>query len=252
MRKFLPFLIALLGLFSSNTSSAQGVNPERGDTVYATWSGTPMAVYNNMVSADTGTLRVKWKVTASDFPRDWSDTSILGICDNNICRQNDRDTLLWNSLTSRPSNTLFTSNVINAGDTGTFDLVLDLTHASNGTHYMTCSWQAVGSSIYPVKYVTFVINKFPTETPAVEKVTNHEISMYPNPAKKEINVIYGYAQESNTICIYNIIGKIVSVYKFDGASANLNIENIPSGIYFLKFIDSKGDVVAVKKFTKED
>ncbi len=252
MKFILSLLTSILLCMPVGAVLAQGVTPDKGDTVYASWNGSPLSVYNNMVSADANKIVVKWKITATDFPRDWADTSILGICDNKTCRQNDRDTFLWNCISNVSSLGSFISDTIRPGQKANFDLVLDLAHASNGTHYLTCSWQSIGGSLAPTKFVTFIVNKFPTEAPVVEKIVNNEISLYPNPAKNEVNVIYSYTQESNTICIYNVIGKLVNVYKFDGASANLNIESIPSGVYFLKFIDVKGDVVAIKKFTKED
>ncbi len=82
--------------------------------------------------------------------------------------------------------------------------------------------------------------------------SNGEISMYPNPAHNELNVIFDAASDVKNILVYNIIGRVMSVYKItDSNSANLNLENIPSGIYFVRLINSHGEMVATRKFTKQ-
>ena len=79
-----------------------------------------------------------------------------------------------------------------------------------------------------------------------------EIVIYPNPAHDEVNIIYGADAGVKNITIYNLIGKIVSVFKpIDNSSAGLSIENLPTGIYFVRLIDAQGAVVATRKFTRQ-
>jgi hypothetical protein len=79
-----------------------------------------------------------------------------------------------------------------------------------------------------------------------------EIIIYPNPAHEEVNIIYGADAGVKNIVIYNLIGKTVSAFKpIDNSSASLSIENLPTGIYFVRLIDAQGAVVATRKFTKQ-
>jgi hypothetical protein len=75
--------------------------------------------------------------------------------------------------------------------------------------------------------------------------------MYPNPAPNDINVVFNESLGVKSIAIYNLIGKSMLVYKTQGKSAKLNIESLPAGIYFLRFMNQQGMVVATRKFTHQ-
>jgi hypothetical protein len=92
-------------------------------------------------------------------------------------------------------------------------------------------------------------NHYPASVPTVK--SPDEVIIYPNPAANEVNVVFDGNQDIKTVSIHNRIGKPVSVFKVAGDSANLNIENIPKGIYFISLINSHGDVVQTRKFTKQ-
>jgi hypothetical protein len=82
--------------------------------------------------------------------------------------------------------------------------------------------------------------------------TTDETLLYPNPAVQEINIVYSAQANIKSIAIYNIIGRILTVYKVsDNNSANLQLENIPSGVYFVRLFNSSGEAVVTKKFTKQ-
>jgi hypothetical protein len=100
-------------------------------------------------------------------------------------------------------------------------------------------------------YATFVVTA--NSTVAVNNVSkmNEELSVYPNPATSEINVVYGGATEVKTAAIYNIIGKTMAVYRVNDNNANLSLENMPAGIYFLRLVNAQGQIVATRKFTKQ-
>jgi hypothetical protein len=89
-------------------------------------------------------------------------------------------------------------------------------------------------------------------TTAALKQQQMEVVVYPNPATGEVNVLYDAKADIKSIAVYNLIGKLMTVYKTaDNGSANLNLENIPEGIYYVWLINSQGDVMATKKFTKQ-
>jgi hypothetical protein len=78
-----------------------------------------------------------------------------------------------------------------------------------------------------------------------------EVTVYPNPAFNELNIVYGTNADVKNIAVYNLIGKLITIYKAaEMGSANLNIENIPGGVYYVWLVNSRGDVIATKKFTK--
>ena len=47
-----------------------------------------------------------------------------------------------------------------------------------------------------------------------------------------------------------MIGKPVMVYRVTGNSAKLNIESLPSGVYFVRMADAQGKVTT-RKFTHQ-
>ncbi len=150
------------------------------------------------------------------------------------------------------SGATFTSGAYAANTTtGAFHLQLDLTSATSyGTYTMKVSLS--DPTTFTSKTVTFIVTKpAPNAVPAIANTENN-VKIYPNPATNELNAVYDAGADIKTIAVYNIIGKIMNVYKVtDNTSANLNIDNIPSGIYFVRLVNSHGEVVVTKKFTKQ-
>jgi hypothetical protein len=73
------------------------------------------------------------------------------------------------------------------------------------------------------------------------------ISMYPNPASSSLNI-----SAPNTIksaAIYNILGKQVMSLNINKNSKSIDISNLASGIYFLKY--NVNDKVGTAKFIKQ-
>jgi hypothetical protein len=99
--------------------------------------------------------------------------------------------------------------------------------------------------------MTFLVTKFPTSV-STTKTSTDGISLYPNPASDELNVLFNPNGGIKNITIYNMIGKAVTVYKVTANnSAKLDIQNIPAGIYFIRLSDAHGRVVATRKFTRQ-
>jgi hypothetical protein len=80
-----------------------------------------------------------------------------------------------------------------------------------------------------------------------------DVIVYPNPAQgSDLNVVYDPAADIKRIAIYNLIGNVVAVYKVTGNnSANLNLDTLTPGIYFVRLYNTLGDVVVAKKFTRQ-
>ena len=250
MKKFLLGFISCLSLMSPAIMKGQSFNTT-ADTVRGTITGTEL-VYNNITVPGASPVTVTWHIAATDFPADWLSNSALGICDNNICRNNTNDTLLWRVATSTPGGN-FTCTYT-PGGSNTFDYSPNMGAGSgvtsSGTHYLSV-YMTDGVPLGTSKTLTFVISRGTTSTPTINKAGEDNVILYPNPANGEVNVVYDANADVKSVAIYNIIGKMMTVYKVNGNSANLNIENVPAGIYFMKLYNSKGNVVVTRKFTKQ-
>ena len=234
-------------LVSANSVLAQTFSVP-SDTVYGTWTTSNTSFFDKITNTGTSSINIKWQVIACTFPTDWADSATFGICDNNICYQNTGDTLLWNESAGTSGATNVTNSIL-PGAIGDFHVQMHLETASEGTHVVRVSLANNSGTGFP-KIITFIITKGNLATPVIAQAPT-EVSLYPNPASNEVNVVYGSNTDVKNIAIYNIIGKVMAVFKVGDNSANLNIENIPSGVYFARLINSQGEVVVTKKFTKQ-
>ncbi len=239
-------------IFSANSrvgAQSFSVQSAPSDTVIVPPFATTATPHNDIKNLTGSNLVIRWHVIATDFPADWLTSVAFGICDNQLCRNNSSDAL-WNAGTSSgPAyNSTYYSNSTH-DSVGLFDLTLDFSSAtSSGTHYVTINLQEFGGSTS--KNITFIINKIPTAIPTVSSSVS-DVVLYPNPARSELNVVYDASADIKNIAVYNIIGKAMAIYKVSGPSANLNLEQMPAGIYFVQLVNSKGNVVVTKKFTKQ-
>ncbi len=229
------------------TTAASGNNAAvTADTVKGLVQGAGGPTDNITASAASG-VTIKWKAIASNFPSDWLVDSVLGICDNNQCHNNTNGTAIWGPF---GTGTTFTSDLYKRGVPAGFYMSMNMTGTvTNGTYYITCLLSDANSGYS--KTVTFYVSKWATGVTSITK-TEDDVTLYPNPAADEVNVVYNPNSGVKNIAIYNIIGKVVKVYNtLDNSSAKLNIDNIPSGVYFIRVMDGQGHVVATRKFTRQ-
>jgi Secretion system C-terminal sorting domain len=230
------FTLFITTLFLYGAASAQSFTMQSPtDTCYP----TGLINCNDGVNVTTGTPTLQWKMIATNVPADWQ--SGIGICDNFQCYP-------WSTMW--PSMAVKTSNPYSAG-LGDFHAQVGLDAATTlGCYYVKVRLdnQAITTD---TAIVTFVFCKLhPTSAPTVTAVSN-EVTLYPNPASNEVNVLFDAGMDVKNIAVYNIIGKMMSVYKVAGSSANLSLDNMPSGIYFVRLVNSQGNIVSTKKFTKQ-
>lgn len=234
------FLLALFCLGTAAATNAQSFTTQ-SDTVYATVNGGIDAnIYNKITNTSGAPFAITWKRIADNFPTSWKNSpSVFGVCDNYNCYNN---TLVFNGSSH-------TSNNYNPGVAGDFHLQLNIDgSAVSGSYYLTINLDGGGTS----KNITFVVNKFAT---GINNVSgkNADISLYPNPARNTLNVSFDDQSGVSTIAVYNLIGKEVSAYRVNNGSSNvqLDIDNIPAGIYLLRMLDAQGHVLATRKFTHQ-
>ncbi len=248
MKKSLLSLLIFSALLLSVNLKAQTFTVP-SDTVKENVQGSA-SVYSKITNTSAATgLVLYWHVISSDFPADWLTGPAFGVCDNNTCWNNTGDTAIWNA--GKSMGPIKGTLPYEFNKAGTFYLSLNLSSASPGKHWMNVA--IIDSSVTPayVKTVTFVINKIATGIPAISSNQEDKVMLYPNPANNDLNLVFDANADVRNIAVYNVIGKMMNVYKVTGNSANLNIENIPSGIYFVKLYNGNGNVVVTRKFTKQ-
>jgi len=229
-------LLALLSLGSVATANAQSFTTE-ADTVFATVGTTDVNIYNRITNTTGAPFTITWKRVDDNIPASWKNSpAFFGVCDNYNCYSS---TLIFGS-------TSHTSSNYNPGVAGDFHVQLTPAGAS-GTYFITLNLDGGGTS----KNITYVFNKFPTAISNVP-AKNTDVSLYPNPARNTLNVSFDENAGVKTIAVYNLIGKAVSSYRVNGGSnAQLDIDNIPAGIYLLRMLDAQGRVLATRKFTHQ-
>jgi len=237
MKKFLPIVLMILCAFSSVQSFAQTFVTQSSDSVIANTNGaSETSVYNKIKSNTSGSVNITWHVIDYSFA---PHMGTGGICDINLCYG-------ASSVFGSPANPSF--NGTYTSTYGDFHVIFTDTNAAVGA----TSWVRIAvSSGATSRTLTFIVNKTATGiTTTVNQSDN--VTIFPNPARESINVLFDAKSNVKTIAVYNLIGKTMQVYKpTDDNSANLNIENIPSGIYFMRLMNGQGQVVATRRFTRQ-
>lgn len=235
MKKLYTLLAGALLTFTTEKVMAQ-TSFTTVDTVKVGVNSNASAPINNTTSSP---ITIQWKVVSHNMPADWQ----VGICDNKICYN-------WPDLW--PTNQQ-TSDPYAPGMSGDIHALVTLTNpatATNGCYYVKVKMSVQGSiGGTDTALVTYILCKAPASVPSVKAVD--EVNLYPNPANNELNVVFDAAADIKNVGVYNIIGKLMTVYKVSGNSANLNIENIPAGIYFVRLLNGQGQIVTTRKFTKQ-
>lgn len=235
MKKVLLFIVGLIG-FASQQSYAQNFTLST-DTVRMTVNNLSLAEPKIEVTNTTsGSVIYEWKLKSSDFPDSWKN---FGICDNIQCF------MYTNPL---DFTTVNESLPLNAGGKFNFKVQMDVATIPPGIHYLTASIWEKGDPA-GAQDATFVVGKWTASVGTVKG--NDDVTIYPNPAKSEINVLFSPNAGIKNISVYNLIGKVVSVYKVQGSSAKLDLQSTPPGIYFMRLVDTQGRVVATRKFTHQ-
>ena len=76
----------------------------------------------------------------------------------------------------------------------------------------------------------------------------NSFSIYPNPSNGVITI--QASNSINTVNIYNMIVNLVMVKNISNNQANLNIENLTNGVYFMELNLSDGSILN-SKFIKK-
>lgn len=237
MKRIFYLFIFMLAL--NINSNAQSFTMHT-DTVRSLLKNYQVDQYNFIRNNTSDTITVSWKVFAHNLPQDWVDSVKYGLCDNVTCYNNS---ILGGSVQ--------TTDPISAGDSSLFKGQLSGESpavVSTGMFYYAAElWRNTD-----IDTAVFVIGEWPASVNKVNANTAEKVLVYPNPAKSDLNVVFDKSMNIRYIAIYNLVGKQVSNFKVTGnSSAKLDINNIPSGVYFLRLIDGSGRVAASRRFTHQ-
>lgn len=240
MKKTLFSLLSALFLSTAGVQAQGFITEHSGDTVSANTNGAAsITVNNNIKSGTSNSVVVTWKIIDSHIA---PGMGFGGFCDNNMCRDS-ANALAGVSYTSDPYGTSF----------NLFDAIFNDFGAANGS----TSWVRVYVSEGPAgtiggttRTLTFIARKNSTGISNTGSASN--VNVYPNPAREAINVTFNKQAGIKTIAIYNMIGNTMRVFKpTDDNSARLDLDNIPSGVYFLRLINAEGNIIATRRFTRQ-
>lgn len=212
-----------------------------------TGGGNELPVYNTIRSASADSVTLSWKVTDIHLDPSWAFT---GVCDNVICYTND-------AVANPPFGALLnaggsTQTTFKYGPTfGDFHALFNCVSAANGTS----SWIKVNAKDNAGSYfrdLYFIGTK--SATGIINTIVSaDDVTLYPNPAREAINVLFSKNADVKSIAVFNLIGKMVGpLYRTSSStSAKIQLADMPNGIYFIRLMNSKGNVVATRRFTRQ-
>ncbi|MFA8450167.1 MAG: choice-of-anchor J domain-containing protein [Bacteroidales bacterium] len=79
---------------------------------------------------------------------------------------------------------------------------------------------------------------------------NSDLSVYPNPANDALNIMFKNNTVNGQYYIYNVNGVLVKSGNVSGESSKIDLQDITSGVYFIKVIDSESYTKTIR-FVKE-
>lgn len=125
-------------------------------------------------------------------------------------------------------------------------------------YYWTDPKPSPGISYYRLseEHYTIKSNHFPVASVRMEGVSPEKFSMHlvsPNPFSDKVSVVFSEETKNGALCLVNSSAKVVRCQKIQSAKKIFNmdeLENIPSGSYYLCFV-SGDNTVLMKKLFKE-
>lgn len=236
MKKGFTLFALVCTLFAGSRAMAQSFTVGQDTVIFGT--NTFYTAINNVTNTSAIPDTIQWRIASTNWPSDWIAT--LGLCDNVNCFTGPD---LWPTVIKE---------AIYPVGTGDFHLTCDMSAATTPGTYVLRIRLNNKFHANDTAWQTYIVTKTAVSVPKTVKAVSSDVLLYPNPASNTLNVVYDAAAEIKSVAIYSIIGRQVSLFRAtDNNSASLNIENIPSGVYFVRLLNSRGDVFATRKFTKQ-
>jgi Secretion system C-terminal sorting domain len=229
-------IIVFIGLCLATAQGfAQGYTVAH-DTTYASVNGTA-DVHNSITnSSNLSSLNITWLGTL--YPS--TGWSVTGICDIVNGSQNGN---CYNWPIGQ------TQLTIPAGLSADFKVSFkndDVTPAPVGSVcYFSILISTTGSAN---KTIWYKVTKDPLGVNTFSRV-NDAIVIFPNPARDVVNVSIDPSLGAKTILISNLIGRTIGSYNVSAGVQKIDMDNAPTGMYFLRVFDNQGKLLETKKFT---
>ena len=205
------------------------------------------------------------RVTGNQAARDQTLITVANVGPFNVTSQTtnvsydaaDPITVTWNvaGTNATPVNTAMVQILLSKDNGANFDVVLAASVPNNGTASVTLPNEDIASARLMVKAVDniyFAVNSSffkVKKNLAVMNTQLKNISIYPNPAKNEVNVKMNKA-ESAKYSIIDMSGR--SVYSGNLSSdGKINIEKLTNGNYVLTIEMKNGETVTEKLMIKK-
>jgi hypothetical protein len=240
MKKIKLFVVSCAAFLTTIGANAQSFTTDK-DTTKGYWTsgaGNIDIHIKAINSAGISNIQVNWKFIDFHLDPKWA---FVSICDNLGC--------FSGSVGLYDGSITHTSDNIAPSAYGDFKVSFNGDSAANNTKSYVTVELSNGSYTKPA---TFVAYKNPAGI-VTSFLQDNDIAIFPNPAQNYIDVVYSPASDVKTIALYNLIGKVVSVYKTtskNSARCEFNTD-MPSGIYVVRIADSKGNVIATRKITRQ-
>lgn len=240
MKKYRLFTAVFVALFGAASANAQTftINKDTSNGYWASGAGD-VEMHITPKNTSASNIQIDWRISYLNKGTNWT---FVSLCDKVLCYGASTAGLADGSKT-------FTDDVLAPGADGDFKVAFNGDAAANGTKSMLTIEMKSGGTTNLGTFVAYktaagITNSF---------IQDNDIAVFPNPAQNYIDVVYNASSDVKTIAIYNLIGKVVSVYKVtnkNSARCEFNSE-MPSGIYVLRIADSKGNVIATRKITRQ-
>ena len=134
---------------------------------------------------------------------------------------------------------------------GTTGMRVTMKYNSTATPCETFAYGEVED--YTVNVTSASFSAFSAENNSNAEILGNEAStdivLYPNPANSFINVNVVNGTRQGIINIYNMIGSLVKVVEIDGNEQEIDISDLPKGVYIISVEDKKEPII--KQFIKK-
>lgn len=235
------YAAAIFGsLFATKAEAQYAIDK---DTAKGTWSALEVPVDTKVKVTTTGSspVTLNWYVAGySDAGGSWK---VGNICEpfGSCYSASATPGLLSGSTT-------FSCSVA-GGTSGYFDVAFNGDAAASGTFAHVVLNVTDGTTVTKPVFVAYKTGSGIATT----ILKDGDVTIFPNPASSYIDVLYTPAADVKSITLYNLIGKVVNVYKVtDKSSAHCEFPtDMPSGIYIVRVADSRGNVIATRKITRQ-
>ncbi|HRG54284.1 MAG TPA: PKD domain-containing protein [Bacteroidia bacterium] len=118
------------------------------------------------------------------------------------------------------------------------------TYPSNGTYTICLTVKNACGTDTACQTFDYVYTPLPVQNLTQD---DFKVTIYPNPFTSQTNILFTEEQKNITIKIMDVVGKEIKVIDFTGKELLLEKGNMKQGVYFIRIIDTKGNVIAQKK-----